>query len=210
MDNKDYLIFHNMTPQRSEEKQYETLYQELLEKCHPNNFMQPYDKEKVDTANTIFAKLQSNPYATDFELKELRLLAVQGLRIHISTQKLYEYLMQYCDPQLYTSRVPYDAELVNQANAFYSQILDNKDDIFELEKIELIAKPLIDRENERKQQIEREREESERQKKLKEEEEYKKIQIQADLEYKADIKRFYIALAITIITLTIIVIITEL
>lgn len=154
MDNKDYLIFHNMTPQRSEEKQYESLYEELLEKCNPNNFMQPYDKEKVDTANTIFAELRSNPYATDYELKEVRLKAVQKLGIHISTQRILDYLMKYCDPQRYTDRDPYDAELVFQANALYSQILDNKDDIFELEKIEILAKPLINSENERKRQME--------------------------------------------------------
>ena len=154
MENNDYLIFHNITPSKSEEKQYESLYEELLEKCNPNNFMQPYDKEKVDTANTIFAELRSNPYATDYELKEVRLKAVQKLGIHISTQKILDYLMKYCDPQRYTDRDPYDAELVFQANALYSQILDNKDDIFELEKIEILAKPLINSENERKRQME--------------------------------------------------------
>lgn len=154
MGNNDYLIFRNMTPQKSEEKQYESLYEELLEKCNPNNFMQPYDKEKVDTANTIFAELRSNPYATDYELKEVRLKAVQKLGIHISTQRILDYLMKYCDPQRYTDRDPYDAELVFQANALYSQILDNKDDIFELEKIEILAKPLINSENERKRQME--------------------------------------------------------
>lgn len=154
MDNNDYLIFHNITPSKSEEKQYESLYEELLEKCNPNNFMQPYDKEKVDTANTIFAELRSNPYATDYELKEVRLKAVQKLGIHISTQRILDYLMKYCDPQRYTDRDPYDAELVFQANSLYSQILDNKDDIFELEKIEILAKPLINSENERKRQME--------------------------------------------------------
>lgn len=154
MDNNDYLIFHNITPSKSEEKQYESLYEELLEKCNPNNFMQPYDKEKVDTANTIFAELRSNPYATDYELKEVRLKAVQKLGIHISTQRILDYLTKYCDPQRYTDRDPYDAELVFQANALYSQILDNKDDIFELEKIEILARPLINSENERKRQME--------------------------------------------------------
>lgn len=173
MADNDYLIFHNITPSKSEEKHYESLYEELLEKCNPNNFMQPYDKEKVDTANTIFAELRSNPYATDYELKEVRLKAVQKLGIHISTQRILDYLMKYCDPQRYTDRDPYDAELVNQANALYSQILDNKDDIFELEKIEILARPLIDSENERKRQIERKQEEIERQKKLKEEEKKK-------------------------------------
>lgn len=154
MDNNDYLIFHKINPSKSEEKQYESLYEELLEKCNPNNFMQPYDKEKVDTANTIFAELRSNPYATDYELKEVRQKAVQKLGIHISTQRILDYLMKYCDPQRYTDRDPYDAELVFQANALYSQILDNKDDIFELEKIEILAKPLINSENERKRQME--------------------------------------------------------
>lgn len=171
MDNNDYLIFHNINPSKSEEKHYESLYEELLEKCNPNNFMQPYDKEKVDTANTIFAELRNDPNATDYDLKEIRLKAVQKLGIHISTQKILDYLTKYCDPKRYTDRDPYDAELVFQANALYSQILDNKDDIFELEKIEILARPLIDSENERKRQIEREQEEIERQKKLKEEEE---------------------------------------
>lgn len=154
MENNDYLIFHNMTSKKSEEKRYESLYEELMEKCHPNNFMDPYDKEKVDIANKIYAELRKNPYAIDYELKELRLSAVQGLGIHLSTQKLYEYLMQYCDPQLYTSREPYDAELVSQANTLYAQIHEHKDDIFELEKIEILAKPLIDSENKIKKRME--------------------------------------------------------
>lgn len=154
MDNNDYLIFHNINPSKSEEKQYESLYEELLEKCNPNNFMQPYDKEKVDTANTIFAELRNNPYATDYDLKDVRLMAVQKLGIHISTQKILDYLMKYCDPQRYTDRDPYDAELVNQANTLYAKILDNKDDIFELEKIEILARPLIVSENKRKRRIE--------------------------------------------------------
>lgn len=143
-----------MTSKKSEEKRYESLYEELMEKCHPNNFMDPYDKEKVDIANKIYAELRKNPYAIDYELKELRLSAVQGLGIHLSTQKLYEYLMQYCDPQLYTSREPYDAELVSQANTLYAQIHEHKDDIFELEKIKEQAKTLIDRETARARQVE--------------------------------------------------------
>lgn len=203
MDNNDYLIFHNITPSKSEEKQYESLYEELLEKCNPNNFMQPYDKEKVDTANTIFAELRSNPYATDYELKEVRLKAVQKLGIHISTQRILDYLMKYCDPQRYTDRDPYDAELVFQANALYSQILDNKDDIFELEKIEILARPLIDSENERKRQMEiRQRERMQEAKRIDKERWRKQYE-----EEKKLIKGVWRCIAITITTIIVLALI---
>lgn len=203
MDNNDYLIFHKINPSKSEEKQYESLYEELLEKCNPNNFMQPYDKEKVDTANTIFAELRSNPYATDYELKEVRLKAVQKLGVHISTQKILDYLTKYCDPKRYTDRDPYDAELVNQANTLYSQILDNKDDIFELERIEILARPLINSENERRRQREiRQRERMQEAKRIGEERWRKQNE-----EEKKLIKRVWRSIAITITTIIVLALI---
>ena len=36
---------------------YSNLYEELREKCNPSNYMNPYNAEKVEIANSIFSQL---------------------------------------------------------------------------------------------------------------------------------------------------------
>lgn len=57
------------------------------------------------------------------------------LGIHISTQKLYDYLDKYLNPKVYSDIQPYDKERVNKANEFYSRMQEVKDDIIALEQI---------------------------------------------------------------------------
>lgn len=128
------------------EKEYDSLYEELHEKCNPDRFMQPFIKEKFDMATDIYAELRkrcSSKYISDRELKDLRDKAESELGIHFSTRKLFKYLVEYCSPDIYTKMKPFPTERVKEASRLYAKILEAKDDIHGLEKIEKEAEPFI-------------------------------------------------------------------
>ena len=118
-------------------KIYDSLYEELLDKCNPKNFMEPYDKKKVDAANLIYkALLESKPSYGCYSNQEIRNIkdqAVRELGISISNS-LYRKLINYCDPKRFME--PYDFEAVQVANEFYSLVEKSKDDIVELEELQ--------------------------------------------------------------------------
>lgn len=120
-----------------EDKIYGTLYEELIDKCNPVNFMYPYDKDKVDAANLIYKKLlESKPKHkcySNHEIRGIKDLAIRELGISIS-DSLYRKLINYCDPKRFMN--PYDFEAVQVANEFYSLVEKSKDDIVELEELQ--------------------------------------------------------------------------
>lgn len=120
-----------------EDKIYGTLYEELIDKCNPVNFMYPYDKDKVDAANLIYKKLlgskPKHKCYSNHEIRGVKDLAIRELGISIS-DSLYRKLINYCDPKRFMS--PYDFEAVQVANELYSLIEESKDDIVELEKLQ--------------------------------------------------------------------------
>ena len=121
----------------SHSETYESLYMELLDKCNPKNFMEPYDKKKVDAAILIYkALLESKPSYGCYSNQEIRNIkdqAVRELGISISNS-LYRKLINYCDPKRFME--PYDFEAVQVANEFYSLVEKSKDDIVELEELQ--------------------------------------------------------------------------
>lgn len=115
---------------------YESLYAELTSKCYPQNFMEPYDHQKVKIANEIYAEiLKSAENLT--KLKELRIRAIKELNIQFSTEELYKKLLDLTNPQKFMEFMrEYDAEKVSLANDFYQRVKDNANDVIELEAIQ--------------------------------------------------------------------------
>lgn len=115
-------------------KVYDSLYEELLDKCNPKNFMVPYDKDKVGSANLIYKALLENKPShkcySNQEIRDIKDQAVRELGIFIS-DSLYQKLINYCDPKRFME--PYDFKAVQVANEFYALIEKKKDDIVELE-----------------------------------------------------------------------------
>lgn len=141
MADNDYLIFHEMKVPQSEDKYYNSLFEELNEKCNPSNFLASFDKEKMLIANELFYKILSTTSREDTDLIGLRNEATEKLGIHFSTRRKMEELMGYLNPKLYTDRKPYDKTLVEKSIYFYDKIIQNQDDIVRLEEIEAEAKP---------------------------------------------------------------------
>ena len=121
---------------------YESLHEELKARCAPENFMNPYEPEKVSRANKLYSEILTLDKNDDEKLKLLRLRAMEELGIKFSTEQLFEKLTDSCNPKNFTGD-SYDEERLELANGLYQQILMNADDIFALEEIEGKAGDLI-------------------------------------------------------------------
>jgi hypothetical protein len=121
---------------------YDSLHEELKARCAPENFMNPYEPEKVSRANKLYSEILSIGKNDNEKLKLLRLRAMEELDIKFSTEQLYEKLTAACNPKNFTGD-SYNEERLELANGLYQQILMNADDIFALEEIEDKAGDLI-------------------------------------------------------------------
>lgn len=168
-------MFSTKTNEWDEEKEYNSLYDELSDKCRPDRFIDDSsDNNKFLLSNQLFAELKSKQGCSDGELIELRDRAMALLGIKISTKKLYEWLDRYLNPKVYTAMKPYDAERVAQSGEYYFRMRECKNDIHALEKLRDDAKCFIDRrideEKAQKAQYEKQMEEEKIAKMAKEEE----------------------------------------
>lgn len=105
----------------------EGLYDKLKRLCNPAVFMSKgnYDKEKVDKANEIYAKLMTISSDDKIVLDEMQVLAVKELGINlISKDKVIE-LKEKVDPSNFVN--PYNAEKLALANELYAIVI--KDDL---------------------------------------------------------------------------------
>ena len=119
----------------SHSETYESLYMELLDKCNPKNFMEPYDKKKVDAAILIYNDLSRIDKTNEKHIRVIRDRATLELGIKVSTDRLYNELIDYCNPQNFLTAVPFQADLLQAANHFYAEVRANKNDIHELERL---------------------------------------------------------------------------
>lgn len=136
---------------------YPSLYLELKDKCNPKNFLVPYDKKKVDIANDLYSQLLNSDENDSDVIHILREQATQKLGIVLSTKKLYEELLDYCNPQKFMN--PYNHSAIQQANHYYSLIHEYRNQLDKLEALhkdifrdEALKKYYSDREKEREEE----------------------------------------------------------
>lgn len=125
------------------EKEYDSLYEELKDKCNPSNFMNPYVLERFNIANEIYSQILSVDNQSDDAIIYLRNRCINELGIPISTKKLYEYLFSVVNPKIFIKENHYDAEKVKKAGALYDLLLKNKNDILALEQLEIAVQEFI-------------------------------------------------------------------
>lgn len=136
-------MFSEKATNWDDDKEYDSLYDELCDKCRPDKFIDESDNKHFVLANQLYGELKSKKGAKDNELIGIRDRAMDSLGIHISTKKLYESLYHYFNPQVYTTLEPYDAERVAQAGEYYIRMRECKDDIHALEKLRSDASTFI-------------------------------------------------------------------
>jgi hypothetical protein len=144
---EDNIIFETMpepdwskiVPQQQpvDEKEYDSLYEELLDKCNPKNFdIKKYGYEKFNEANLIYSQIRNLKSAPETDLIAIRNLAIEKLGIHISTKKKYNELEEYLNPNQYVDNEDYNVELVSIVGKIYEELLSAQYDIRHLEEIE--------------------------------------------------------------------------
>ncbi len=166
----------------------ESVYDRLKRLCNPVNFMQNYDKEKVEIANQIYSKLMSaNPNTDEIAAEAEKLLGIQLVDNH-----QIEDLKNKLHPKNFMN--PYDARKISLANEIYSRIVDNMT-YSEYNKLIADAKPILDfwvkKEAEEAQKIKKLKEE--REKREKEIEEQKRREIEREIERESS-DHFYLAI----------------
>lgn len=114
-------------------KESESLFSELLKKCRPDNFMEPYDAVKVSAANSLYDEILKNEQ-NDEILKKIRQDAIDRLGVVFSSEKIFNYLKNKYFPKKYMD--PYDKNVIDIVNDIYSRVIKNSGDVVMLENIE--------------------------------------------------------------------------
>ncbi|MFI3297017.1 MAG: hypothetical protein R3Y59_05250 [bacterium] len=114
---------------------YDSLYDELLTKCNPANFINSnYSKDNIIAANSLYRNLIDNPDTEQIELRNIRNQAEEKLGITFSTAHIFQYLLEATNPQHFTG-INYHSKLLLYSNNLYSKILEAKCDIVQLEEL---------------------------------------------------------------------------
>lgn len=102
-------------------KKSETLYQRLVRLCNPMNFMDNYDKKKVEKANIIYKRLLETTPDNNDALIEIQIQASSELGIDFIDKAELEDLKEKVNPKRFIN--PYNAEKVSLANELYATLV---------------------------------------------------------------------------------------
>lgn len=104
-------------------KKFETLHQRLVRLCNPKNFIDNYDKEKVEKANIIYKRLLETTPDNNDDLIEIQMQASSELGINFIDNTELEDLKEKVNPKRFLN--PYNAEKVSLANELYAVLAKN-------------------------------------------------------------------------------------
>lgn len=108
---------------KSNKRKSETLYQRLVRLCNPKEFIDNYDKEKVEKANLIYKRLLETTPDDNDTLVEIQMQASSELGINFIDDSELEDLKEKVNPQRFLN--PYNAEKVSLANELYAVLTKN-------------------------------------------------------------------------------------
>ena len=137
-------------------KTYESLFDELCDKCYPERFMEPYNAKLVSAATKIYKDILQSKDDEELQ-KDLMHKAYKELGVKFDGTQLYHYLMDYLNPRLYLE--PFKPERLEIANEYYPSIEANRGDYIALETILSKAQWFIDEIDEEREEKRKEMEE---------------------------------------------------
>lgn len=126
---------------KSKKRKSETLYQRLCRLCNPKEFMQNYDKDKVDKANSIYKRLMETKLDDKETLMEIQDVAVSELGITLIDMEEVKELKEKVNPKRFIN--PYNAEKVALANELYAILSKEGLTYNEFVEVEERAKSLL-------------------------------------------------------------------
>ena len=123
------------------DKHGESMYNRLQRLCHPKNFVDNYDKDKVDAANVIYSKLLSTERNDINAVVGLVVMAEKDLNTNFLDEYQFEKLKNILNPKNYME--PYDASSIALSNELYSQLM--QPDLNYTKYVQIISKsePLL-------------------------------------------------------------------
>lgn len=113
---------------------YESLYDEIIQKCDPSKYMDNYMHDLLDEVHEFYMQAHENKEDIAF-LKQLRSKITLKFGVKFSTEEIYKDLV-YC---LVPTRFKGNSAKFKIANSLYHQVLMNADNIDMLEDIKDIA-----------------------------------------------------------------------
>lgn len=111
----------------------ETDYHKLQRLSHPRNFMKPYDKDKVERANSIYKEVEQIKEDDMEKINSLIQRCIDDLGISFIDPVSLEELKQRINPEKFMN--PYDAEKVRLANDLFAIL--SKPDLTYAEYVEV-------------------------------------------------------------------------
>lgn len=110
-----------MAEKEKKDRISETLYQRLMRVCNPKEFMQNYDKEKIDKANSIYQELHGIDPRDEEALNSLAQKAITELGVSIIDSEELKSMKEKANPANYME--PYDPQKLSLANEIYDILL---------------------------------------------------------------------------------------
>lgn len=120
----------------------ETYYKRLKRLFNPANYVDEYDKEKIDIANEIYSKVMNVTPDDNAAVYSLIATAESNLHINFLDEMDYNNMVNQLNPKKYVE--PYDADRVSLANDLYAQIMQPDVNLTTFLRIKEQAKPLTD------------------------------------------------------------------
>ena len=112
----------------------ESLKEKLLRVSNPQNYLSPYQEQKVNVANDIYARLQNISSDDIVSLKEVRKEISDKLKVSFIDSDLLKEWQKKCNPKNFMN--PYDEEKIRIANLLYGKLLNNNLTIEEIEDVQ--------------------------------------------------------------------------
>ena len=119
---------------REEKLNAEGLKDRLLRCSNPQNFIKPYDEQKINAANDIYARLLNIAPNDETSLKELRKEISDKLDVNFVNSDLLNEMQRKCNPKNFMN--PYNEEKIRIANLLYGKLVNGNLTIDELEDIQ--------------------------------------------------------------------------
>jgi hypothetical protein len=135
-----FIIPLSIKEYRYNKKKSETLYQRLIRLSNPKNFMDNYDKDKVEKANLLYKSLLEITPDDSEAINVIQHKAIRDLGISLIDKEILCELKNKVNPQKYMS--PYNPDKVALANELYAILCKDGLTYNEMVEVEERAKQL--------------------------------------------------------------------
>ncbi len=116
------------------------IHKRLIIICNPSNFMKPYDKEKVEVANSLMSLLiETNPH--DGCMKQIEETAQEKLGIVIIGNRFIRQLKRFVHPKRFLK--PYNPSKFALANELYTKVSSKGLSLHDIKEVDLQAAELL-------------------------------------------------------------------